>query len=317
MDLLSNILAVMKLRGTLYFRTSFTAPWGVEVPSFENVARFHYAHRGRCWVHVEGAHGPVSLDQGDLVVIPHGARHVIGDPKEAGAMALDRVIEASGFKGEGALVFGGGGEAHATELICGHFAFDSQVTHPLLAALPPVIHVRNYGDAAHHWLDQTLKVIGAEAGRSGLGADLIALKLSETICVQAIRAFLTGEGRDHLVSAGFTDPRISRALTAVHRDPAADWTLERMAREAGQSRSAFAERFRRVMGETPLDYLTHWRMLTAHRLLTESRAPLTEVAERSGYRSEAAFGRAFKRHFRRTPASLRRSGAADTASQSV
>ena len=306
MDLLSDILAVMKLRGTLYFRTAFTAPWGIEVPPFENVARFHYAHRGRCWVHVDGADDPVLLDQGDLVIIPHGARHVIGDPSDAGIATLDQVLETSGFTGEGALVYGAGGASHATELICGHFAFDRETMHPLIAALPPYIHVRNYGEAAHHWLDQTLKVIGSEVARPGLGADLIALKLSETICAQAIRYFLMTEGKEHSVSAGFTDPRICPVLQAIHRDPAADWTLDRMAREAGQSRSAFAERFRRVMDQTPLDYLTHWRMLTARRLLADTPAPIIEVAERSGYRSEASFGRAFKRHFGRTPASIRR-----------
>ena len=126
------------------------------------------------------------------------------------------------------------------------------------------------------------------------------------INLQAIRYFLTTEGKEHPVSAGFTDPRISRALQAIHRDPAADWTLDMMAREAGQSRSAFADRFRRVMDQTPLDYLTHWRMLTARRLLAETPVPLIEVAAQSGYRSEASFGRAFKRHFGRTPASIRR-----------
>jgi len=278
MDLLSDILAVMKLRGTLYFRTAFTTPWGIEVPPFENVARFHYAHRGRCWVHVEGTTEPVLLDQGDLVIIPHGARHVIGEPRDVGAATLDHVLESSGFSGQDALVYGAEDGGHATELICGHFAFDREVTHPLLAALPPCIHVPNYGDAAHHWLDQTLKVIGSEVGRSGLGADLIALKLSETICAQAIRAFLLDEGKDHPVSAGFTDPNISRVLQAIHCDPAADWTLDRMAREAGQSRSAFAERFRRVMDQTPLDYLTQWRMLKARQMLAETSAPIIEVA---------------------------------------
>jgi AraC-like DNA-binding protein len=306
MDMLSDILSVMKLRGTLYFRTAFTAPWGIEVPSYENVARFHYAHRGRCWVRVGEAKGPLLLNQGDLVIIPHGARHVIGDPSDTGIATLEHVLEASGFTGEGALVYGDGGDRHATELICGHFAFESEFTHPLISALPACIHVKNYGGAAHQWLDQTLKLISSEVAQPGLGGDLIALKLSETICAQAIRAFLAAEGKDHPVSAGFTDPRICAALQALHRDPSAPWTLDMMAREAGQSRSAFADRFRRVMGQAPLEYLTHWRMLTARRMLAETVAPIISVAERSGYHSEAAFGRAFKRHFGRTPASVRR-----------
>lgn len=306
MDLLSDILAVMKMRGTLYFRTAFSAPWGVQVPAFENVARFHFAHRGRCWVRVEGVEDPVLLNQGDLVVIPHGASHVLADPKDVSAATLDNVLETSGFTGEGALVYGHGSDSHATELICGHFAFDNGATHPLIEALPPFIHIHNYGDVAHLWLEQTLKVIGSEVTQSALGADLIALKLSETICVQAIRAYLSTEGRERSVLAGFTDPRISRALQAVHQTPHAPWTLESMAKAAGQSRTAFAERFRRLMGQAPHEYLTEWRMQVARQLLLETDIPVIDVAERVGYQSESSFGRVFKRSFNHTPSSVRR-----------
>jgi len=306
MDLLSDILAVMKMRGTLYFRTEFSAPWGVQVPAFENVARFHFAHRGRCWVRVAGVENPVLLNQGDLVVIPHGASHVLADPVDVSVVTLDNVLEASGFTGHGALVYGHSGDSHTTELICGHFAFDSGATHPLIEALPPFIHIHNYGDVAHHWLEQTLKVIGSEVAQSALGADLIALKLSETICVQAIRAYLSTDGRERSVLAGFTDPRISRTLDAVHETPGAPWTLESMAKAAGQSRTAFAERFRRIMGQAPHEYLTQWRMQIARQLLLETSTPIIDIAERVGYQSESSFGRVFKRCIGHTPAGVRK-----------
>ena len=128
MDILSDILAALRLRGTLYFRTSFTAPWAVEVPEYKNVARFHYVHRGQCRVRVAGQDVPVRLAGGDLVIVPHGARHVIGEPEGAPVVALDRVLQESGYNGEGVLVYGGKGApagGHRTELICGHFSLDA------------------------------------------------------------------------------------------------------------------------------------------------------------------------------------------------
>ncbi len=306
MDILSDVLALLKLRGTLYFRTAFSPPWGLLVPAYEKVARFHLVHRGRCWLEVAGEQEPVLLEQGDLVIVPHGAEHRLCDPPGTPVKAVDRIVAESGFTGEGALVHGGGGEGHDTQLVCGHFAFDPDASHPLIDALPPTIHVRNTGDVSHLWLEGTLKLIGAEAGKAGLGGDLITLKLSEVIFAQAIRAYLASDGRTRRVFRGLADPRINRALQSLHKEPAAAWTLEGMAKTAGLSRTAFAQRFRELMGMTPMDYLTGWRMQVGRRLLSESDLAMIEVAERSGYRSEAAFGRVFRRHFGRAPAGYRR-----------
>ena len=307
MDLLSDILNLMKLSGTLYFRTSFRAPWAVEVPAFENVARFHYAHRGRCFVRVAGESAPVALDQGDLVIVPHGAIHVLADPADTVPRSVDDVVSASGFTSRGALVWGDGSEeTHDTQLICGHFAFDRGARHLLLEALPPVIHIRDYNGAAPDWLDNSLRIIGAEAGQESMGADLIALKLSEIIFTQAIRKYLETDGTARPGLAGFADSRIARALEALHRDPAAAWTVETMARAAGLSRTAFATRFSEKLETSPLAYLTDWRMQLARRMLLDTEAPIVEIAERTGYASEASFGRVFRKHFDVPPAGYRR-----------
>jgi len=186
MDLLSDILARLRLKGTLYFRTSFTSPWGVKVPSYKNVARFHFAHKGRCMVRVEGVDEPVMLEQGDLIVIMRGQAHTLYcDPKtEIESLPLDEVIEKSGFTGEGALVYGEFGTGHETQLVCGHFEFQDYASHPLIDELPRYIHINNYGVEQANWLENTLKIIGAEAGMSKSGGDLVAMKLSEIIFVQ-------------------------------------------------------------------------------------------------------------------------------------
>jgi AraC-like DNA-binding protein len=309
MDLLSDTLSLMKLTGTLYFRTSFTAPWGIEVPAFENVSRFHYVHRGRCFAHVEGHTDAVVLDQGDLIIICHGATHTLSDPVTVSARTVDQIVEASGFSGRGALIYGDPDAGHATQLICGHFAFDPDASHILLEALPRYIHIKNYGKVSPNWLDDTLNIIGAEVGHNQLGGDLIGLKLSEIIFTQAIRLYLAGEGKSRPGLAGFADDHIRRALEAMHSDPAKPWTVESLAREAGLSRTAFSNRFGELTKHTPLNYLTAWRMQLARRMLADTDNPIIDVAAYSGYKSEASFGRVFKRHFDMPPAGYRRSRA--------
>jgi AraC family transcriptional activator of mtrCDE len=306
MDVLSDILNLMKLSGTLYFRTSFSSPWGVQVPAFENVSRFHYAHRGRCFARVEGEENAVLLEQGDLIIIPHGASHILSDPIDASALTVDQVVEDSGFTGTGALVFGAAGSGHETQLICGHFTFDTGARHLLLEALPSFIHIREYGKVSPSWLDDTLKIIGAEVGHDHLGGELIALKLSEIIFTQSIRQYLASEGQNRKGLAGFSDTHIRQALEAIHREPDKSWTVESLAKIAGLSRTGFSNKFTELVTLTPLAYLTAWRMQLARRLLTDTEIPIIEVATRSGYQSEASFGRVFKGHFEMPPATFRR-----------
>ncbi|WP_347312242.1 AraC family transcriptional regulator [Defluviimonas sp. SAOS-178_SWC] len=310
LDLLSDIFTRLSLRGTLYFRTSFTEPWGVRVPAFRNVARFHFAHRGEAMVRVAGQPDPVILAQGDLIIIPHGAAHVLScrhtGPDEA--LPLDDVLSQSGFPGHGTLVWGGDGAPRDTQLICGHFALAEGSRHILFERLPPFIHLRGYGDEAGSWLEATLRVIGAEAGGARLGGDLIALKMSEAIFAQAIRAHIeqTASGEDGV--AGFADPHLARALAGFHRAPAADWSVEKLAREAGLSRTGFAERFSARLGITPMAYVTSWRMQIARDALAARGASVAEAADVAGYASESAFSRVFKKEVGVSPAAFRQAG---------
>lgn len=315
MDLLSDILSQLELTGTLYFRTSFTSPWSVQVPAFNQVARFHYAHRGRCLVRIRPDRAPVLLDQGDLIIIPRGASHTLFcDPATEGlAVQLDRVVAESGFSGRGTLVYGEPGTHHETQLICGHFAFDPAAKHPLLDGLPDYIHIANYGQAAGTWMEGTLKIIGAEAQRDNLGSDLIALKLSEIIFAQALRSYIESDAGLTGSLAGFADPAIARALTAIHDAPGHPWTLAKLAAIAGVSRTLLANRFTRLLHTTPLTYITQWRMQLARRHLLGSSRSIIDIAENVGYQSEAAFGRVFKKHFAQGPATYRREQALKAA----
>lgn len=313
LDLLSDILTRLSFRGTLYFRTSFSEPWGVQVPSYRNVARFHFAHRGDALVRVDGQADPVQLAQGDLIIVPHGAAHILScrhsGPDDA--LPLDDVIAQSGFDGSGSLVWGGGETTQTTQLICGHFAMAQGSKHLLFDRLPAFIHLRGYGDDAGPWLDASLKIIGAEAGRMRLGGDLIALKVSEAIFAQAIRAHVEHSAKGDRGVAGFADPHLTRALSAFHQTPASTWSVASLAREAGLSRTSFAERFTTQMGLTPMAYVTSWRMQIARDAIANRNLSVAEAADLTGYASESAFSRVFKKEMGQSPASFRMSGPAN------
>lgn len=309
LDLLSHILTNLSMQGTLYFRTSFTKPWGVAVPNYENVARFHFAHRGSCLVHVEGTDTIVDLAQGDLVIIPHGAPHSLycGHEPEKTVLPLDAVLEKSGYDGAGVLVYGGQETYSETQLVCGHFSFDPNSRHVLLDRLPPYIHLKNYGESAGRWMEATLRMIGEEAGRTRLGGDLIALKMSEAILAQAIRSFIEGDEATERGLGAFSDKNLSRALDAFHKAPTDSWTVETLAQSAGMSRTSFAVQFQKTMDMTPLEYVTRWRMELAKKVLQEPGASLTEAAESAGYSSDSSFTRVFKKETGMTPAKFRKS----------
>ena len=148
-------------------------------------------------------------------------------------------------------------------------------------------------------------MIGAEAGGARLGGDLIALKMSEAIFAQAIRAYIEQAREVDCGVAGFADPHLARALTAFHQAPTANWTVATLAREAGLSRTGFAERFTARIGVTPMSYVTSWRMQIAREALGTRGLSVAEAAEVSGYASESAFSRVFKKEIGLSPAAFR------------
>ena len=307
LDFLSDILNRLSLEGTLYFRTSFTEPWGVTVPAYKNVARFHYVHKGDCVISVSNPDRKIHLRQGDLVLIPHGASHTLTcrltNPHEA--PPLDDVLEKSGYDGNGLLVYGGVEPAHHTQLICGHFSIAPGSKHVLFDRLPAIVHINDYGPDVGDWLDTTLRLIGSEAGQRKLGGDIIALKISEAIFAQAIRRCIEMSEDQKSQLSGFADVNISRALNAFHRAPAKNWTVDLLAQEAALSRTSFAVRFSEKLGLTPMQYVTTWRLQLARDALLTRNASVAEAADEAGYASEAAFSRVFKKEMGLSPAKYR------------
>lgn len=308
MDVLSDILRTLKVQGSLYFRTAFSPPWGVQVQRYGKVARFHLVTRGSCWVRVENVEQPIYLERGDLIVIPHGAEHHLLDDLATVPTAVDDVIRQSGFNGQGALVWGEKPTAEPTCLVCGHFSLVAERGVLLHRSLPQFIHVPHTKALNYGWLDDTMKFIVHEAEEDEPGGHAIVNRLSEIIFIQAIRRFVSSVRQEKGLLAALSDERIRNALEAFHKEPGQPWTVEKLAHAAGMSRTIFSQRMREVLEMSPMEYVTLWRIELAHEALAERRGSVREIAESLGYQSLSAFTRNFKKQFGRGPGEVRRSG---------
>lgn len=303
MDALTDILNTLRLSSSLYFRTELTSPWGIEVPAKAGVARFHIVIRGQCWLHVAGDDG-LHMSNGDLVIVPHGASHIIADAPSTQIRSLAEVLDEVEYQGNGPLVYGGSGPGCC--LVCGEFSFDDLGSHPLLKNLPRKLWIR--GDSSYNtqWLESAMGFIAHEATKLEPGAHAIIDRLSEIILIQVIRATLNASENHIPFLSIFADPRMNQVLSAVHADPAYDWSVERLGRLANMSRSSFSNRFTALAKMTPLQYVIFVRLQIASRLLIETALPLMAIAEKIGYQSEAAFSEAFKKQFEMRPGQFRK-----------
>jgi AraC-like DNA-binding protein len=253
------------------------------------------------------------LESGDLVLVPHGAEHVLADTPDTPCRTVDEVVRLAGFTGRGALVHGGNDTGAPTRLVCGHFAFDDGVDHPLLDQLPPAVVVRWNETVRDSPLEDAFRFIAREAQEARPGHEAVVQRLSEVLFVQALRQWAAQAAPDHGMLAALADARLANALAAIHAEPAARWTLESLGRRAAMGRTAFAERFRDVVGTTPLQYLTFWRVQQAKRLLVETQLSLGQIADRVGYESGASLSRVFRRNTGASPGAYRRSLQRDVA----
>lgn len=302
MDVFSDILEMVKFKGCIYFTTRFHQPWGIQVPAYGNVARFHMSMGGSCWLRVAGVDQPQLLNPGEIVLIPHGAAHILSDALNSPITHLDSVLKD--YTGQGPLHFGEGPES--ARLVCGHFEYDQRIEHPLLEQLPAVILVKGAQASEFSWFDKALKLMAFEAEGGRPGNQAIVKKLTEILFIHMVRVWQSCEQNSAGFMAAMTDRALDRSLAAIHQQVAHRWSLAELAREAGLSRTIFAERFRQVVGTTPMQYLTDWRMQCAKRLLADSGQPVEQIAEAVGYDSPAAFSRIFKKVVGQGPGSFRK-----------
>lgn len=307
-DVLSSVVGSLRLRSRVFCRSELAAPWGLALPP-SDYAHFHVVERGGAWLRLKGA-PPLALAGGDLVVVPHGTGHTLTDSPASRARPLAEMAAARPQAAGCAVLRSAGGGAE-TQLVCGSFRFERPEAHPLLALLPPVIHLRPAQGEAAEWLAATLRLLAWETRAGRPGSEAIVSRLTDVIFVQALRAWVDGlpEGRGGWLGA-LRDRQVGAALGHIHRTPEQAWTNASLAAAVGMSRSRFAARFSALVGEPPLTYLTRWRLETAAELLLGPGLGLAEVAARVGYASEAAFSKAFRRQFGAPPSAWRRRAAA-------
>lgn len=305
MDLIDDVLSTLNLKGALYFRTDFSGEWGVTVPEYAGSARFHLVIRGSCHVRLASGRTFV-LGQGDLILIPRGKSHELSDAVGRAAPSLETVLAAANYEGEGVLIMGDRDAGASTQMACGHFTFRSGADHPLLRALPEALVFTAADRAREPLLDDVLRLVTQRIFDSRTGSAAAVIKLSEAAFVELIRSSAAQTGDLASVMAAFEDRQIARALKCIHERAGMPWTVESLAREAGMSRSRFAERFRDLLGVAPMTYLGEWRLQKALAMLDDTRSSVQQIAAEAGYQSPAAFTRAFAGRFGVPPTEYRR-----------
>lgn len=299
-DPLGEALHLVRMNGAFYCRSELSAPWGLTMPVMPRYMWFHVVTAGRVWLASDGGEGRW-VRTGDLALVPHGEGHTLqSDPGAAapGILELEREQVSDRYE---ILRHGGGGAP--TMLICGAVRFDHPAARNLVEILPQTIHIEGTGE----WLQTALRLMAAEAGELRPGGEAVITRLADILVIQAIRLWMETDPAARTGWLGaLQDPQIGRAISLIHREPERTWTVAALAKELAMSRSAFAARFTELLGEPAMHYVTRWRMHVALNALSEDGATVAELASRLGYRSEAAFARAFKRVVGIPPGAVKR-----------
>jgi AraC-like DNA-binding protein len=302
-DVLTDVLQTLRVRSACYGKIEASAPWGLRVTATAH-AKFHVVVDGGAELLIDGDE-PLALHTGDLVALPHGDGHTLVDAAESTPHLLEDVLRCKCDKNPGSIALGGAGAR--TTLVSGRIEFEDHRHNPLLAVLPRVIVLRDEARSRTDWLEPTLRFLSAETASELPGAQTVVSRLTDIVFVHIVRGYLATlpvEASGWL--SALNDPQVGAALRFIHANPEQAWTVQSLAGAVAMSRSAFASRFTRIVGEPPLQYVTRWRMQKAAGLLRDGQATLSEIASHVGYDSEAAFSKAFKREVGSAPGVYRR-----------
>ena len=336
MDVLSDVLRAVRLCGSVFFTAEFSSPWALDsphpdllativMPEAEHVSLFHILMEGQCLVEC-GPYPRVTMESGDVVVFPHGHSHTMRSEDGAHTTRLDHVLSHPSPNALPQVSFGGGGRR--ARFICGYLNCNQRFA-PLFEALPPVLVVRRRADygtveavdgtrrdvagvpqESSTWLATTLTFTVNEALAARPGNAAMLGRLTELMFVGIIREYMEQlSPNEQGWLAALRDPHVGKALRLIHENPMRQWTVDALAHEVAISRSALALRFTRLLGESPMKYLSGWRMHLAKQMLRDRGDNIQAIAERVGYESEPAFNRAFKKATGCPPATWRRAAA--------
>jgi AraC-like DNA-binding protein len=305
LDPITDVFRTMHVTAFGQHRLEATAPWGLiqeeqveekATPAGKTIPPTDLAHfamlaRGNCWLNVEGIAEPIPLIGGDCFLVAKGTSIILRDsPRTRPRMGFGEI----GAMAKGNVAHYGGGGAPTT-IVCGSFSFDRTSLKPVTRLLPRFILIK--ADQTHTLaLHSTMQALAAEMSEQAPGSEVVANRLAEVLFIRALRAHIASDPkRNKGWLRAIFDPQMGTALSAIHDRVNTPWTVESLAEAAGMSRSAFAARFKELLSQTPLEYVTEWRMQKAMPLLEQRDKKLIDVARSVGYESDAAFSKAFKR----------------------
>lgn len=307
-DDLSALLERINVRSVVYCLSDLGAPWGFRVDG-SATAKFHLVLDGQATLTLDAAGATrVTLAAGELVLLAHGSGHLMQDRGDSPARPLDRILAEEPSDQAGHLTFGGRGQR--TSLLCGGFGLASGLPEDLLSLLPPLLVLDAGGSGGRpwtRWLEPAFLLLRSEGAREAPGATAIMAKIADVFLTEIVRRYLSGLDTITAVPpAAGRDPAVGAALTLLRSQPGATWTVADLARKVDMSRTAFAARFRQLVGEPPMSYLARLRLSHAAGYLSKTDMTVRQIARLVGYENEASLSKAFRRTFGHAPGEYRR-----------
>jgi AraC-like DNA-binding protein len=297
-DLLSDILETLRFRGSIFFRSELAAPWGMSLSEI-GCPRFHIALSGDCFIGT-GTHPSIQVGESDILMLPNGDSHWIADSPGRELVPSERAGLACQL---GDPLFQQGDITH--RLMCGLVRFDKGAAHPILDALPAMMHFPALESGGPIW--SIVSLIDAELRSQHSTHSRIADRLTEVLFLQLLKHYVGQSEQTIGFLAALRDRRVYRALTLIHNAPEFEWTLSALGDEVGMSRATLVRRFQDIVGVAPMAYIMDWRLMKAHELVKHTMQPLEQIAQATGFASARTLSRAFKRHYGFTPHEMRRS----------
>ncbi|MCK5395049.1 MAG: AraC family transcriptional regulator [Gammaproteobacteria bacterium] len=294
MDILNDVLKTLRLSSKVFLHAKFCEQWVIDIEPLNLQVSFHVIAHGDCWLHTQDTSTPTELHAGDLVICLRNTPHYVTNSEELPPDDLPRnnptTKETPG---------------ESTSLICGQCEFLQYYWNPILEAMPTIMVIPTV-DSAGSNLASVINLMIAEVESDGEGSSAIIDRLSDILFIEAIRKYIQMQNNNQGYIAALQDSRLSKALTSFHKQPENTWTVQTLSEEAGMSRSAFADKFKQMVDMSPMEYVTGWRMQHAYDAMTSDSKSVMQIAEDSGYQSEAAFRKAFKKQFGIGPGMVRR-----------
>ncbi len=312
-DVLSDVLSSLRVSGSILLNEDYASPWAIAIPNAErlrtalqaqtgaHVIAFHFVKRG--YIEITPDNGePTIIEAGEMAICFGGAAHRISQGTDVKTVSAEALLTGSNnpFQPE---------EKHrirSTSLMCGVFMMHNVKLNPLFASLPPLFHASALRPGSLHNLPEVLDWMTKETGQMQPGSTYVIDRLLELLCVEILRSHIeTVTTSKSGWLAGVKDPVVGKAISMIHSRPGDNWSVKRLAQGVAMSPSRFAARFSAALGDSPMAYVTKWRMNVAGRLLDETQQGIGAIAADVGYDNVAAFARGFKRHLGVPPGAWR------------